>query len=228
MMSEIGRSREVRRKVEETFDDISADFDRTRYKPWSECVRFERTLERGMLVLDIGCGNGRNAIFLAERHRVIGLDISQNMLAMARKNVALKRVGNRIELVRSDAVSIPLKDSCIDVGFYIAALHHVARAEERLECMKELRRVMKEGGRALVTVWAFDQPKFQLLLGQHMKCKKDFGNVEVPWKLRDGRKVKRFYHLFYGNELKELALDAGFEVLDYSKSNDNYHAVVKK
>ncbi|MCK5548475.1 MAG: methyltransferase domain-containing protein [Thermoplasmata archaeon] len=214
--------------VKTTFDDIAEDFDRTRYKPWEECIDFARTISPGSIILDVGCGNGRNCILLAKEHRVIGLDISHKMLLLARRNVGNKGLDHNCDFVQSDVVEHPVKDSSADVVFYIATLHHIPTERGRLNSLRELKRTLRKGGRALISVWAFDQPRFQELLDEHLREKENFGDVSVDWKRKDGRTFKRFYHLFYGEELKELALKAGLTVVDHFKSNDNYYAVVEK
>ena len=211
-----------------TFDEIAEDFDRTRYKPWPECVEFGGTIPEDSLVLDIGCGNGRNCIFLAEKHRVVGLDISHAMAGIARKNLAGKGFGEECEFIQSDAANLPFMDSTFDSVLYIATLHHLHTEEQRLKSLEEVRRVMKGNARALISVWAFDQPRFQKVLEEHLEKGKDFGDVHVEWKRPDGTVFNRFYHLFCGDELKELAERAGLKVNKHFKASDNYFAVVEK
>lgn len=211
-----------------TFDEIAEDFDRTRYKPWPECVEFGRTIPGDSLVLDIGCGNGRNSIFLAERHRVVGLDISRKMIDIARRNLAGKGLGGKCEFVQSDITTIPLRDSTFDSILHIATLHHIPTESQRLKSLEELGRVMKEDARGLISVWAFDQPRFQKILEEHLEKKKDFGDIHVEWKKPDGTVFNRFYHLFYKEELKDLAERAGLKVDRHFKASDNYFAVVEK
>src|SRR5262245_28937645 len=57
-------------------------------------------------VLELGCGTGRNLIAAARRYpqaRFHGIDISREMLATARKNVAAAGLHDRIVLARGDA-----------------------------------------------------------------------------------------------------------------------------
>jgi len=212
--------------LKSTFDEIAEDFDRTRSKPWKECIEFAKTIPKDSIVLDIGCGNGRNMILFSENKRVIGLDISRNMVQTAKKNLMKKNLSHKCDLLQSDAVHLPIKESSIDVILYIATLHHISTADERLRSLLELKRTLRKGGRALISVWAFDQPKFEELLKEHLKKKEGFGDVDVEWKGSDGRTFKRFYHLFYGEELKDLALKAELTIKEYYKSNNNYYAVV--
>lgn len=59
-------------------------------------------LPRGSRILDMGCGTGRHAILLAQRgYRVTGVDLSEGMLAEARK--AASEAGVEVEWVHEDA-----------------------------------------------------------------------------------------------------------------------------
>ncbi len=69
----------------ETYDAIAEHFDITRYKPWPETIKFADKLEPGSVVLDMGCGNGRNLRFMVSKGmRVLGIDISTGQLELAR------------------------------------------------------------------------------------------------------------------------------------------------
>jgi S-adenosylmethionine-diacylgycerolhomoserine-N-methlytransferase len=63
----------------------------------------------GGSVLELGCGTGRNLVFLARRHpdvRLYGIDISPEMLSTARRSIARHGVYDRIRLAQADAVSL--------------------------------------------------------------------------------------------------------------------------
>ena len=72
----------------------------------------------GEQVLDIGCGSGTTTLALAERvgakGRVLGIDISAPMLAVARNRAAEHR---NVELVEADATAYPLQPRSFDLGF---------------------------------------------------------------------------------------------------------------
>ena len=46
--------------VNKVYDQIAPHFDHTRYKPWPGVENFVKSLPDGSLLLDVGCGNGRN------------------------------------------------------------------------------------------------------------------------------------------------------------------------
>ncbi|MGB3413012.1 MAG: class I SAM-dependent methyltransferase [Microthrixaceae bacterium] len=64
----------------------------------------ELGLVDGMTVLDVGCGPGRHAVELARRGiRVVGVDISEEFIRVARELAADAGVGDLVEFVRGDA-----------------------------------------------------------------------------------------------------------------------------
>ncbi len=57
----------------------------------------------------------------------------------------------------ADALHLPYRDGCADAAVCIAVLHHMSTDARRLQLLREVRRVLRHGGRALVTVWALEQ-----------------------------------------------------------------------
>jgi SAM-dependent methyltransferase len=76
----------------------------------------------------------------------------------------------------------------------------------RCACLRELRRVLRPGGVAQVTVWSRDAPRFrgQGAPGQAI-------DLVVPWKA-DGHQESRAYHLYTAATLRNDLETAGFAV----------------
>jgi alkylated DNA repair protein alkB family protein 8 len=64
--------------VKESYNQIAKDFDRTRYNHWGSVKRFINSLPSNSLILDAGCGNGKNMLF--ENMQFIGCDISEELV----------------------------------------------------------------------------------------------------------------------------------------------------
>lgn len=106
---------------------------------------------RGRRVLDVGCGTGRLAALLVERHgcKVWGVDVSAEMLAVARE-----RVPRGVGLKRAAAEDLPFRDVTFERATMTLVVHHL----DRPVAFRELDRVLQPGGRlALLT---FDPPSF--------------------------------------------------------------------
>jgi ubiquinone/menaquinone biosynthesis C-methylase UbiE len=96
-------------------------------------------------VLEIGIGSGRNLLLYPARvERVIGLDPSRQLLAMAR--AARPGTVRNIELLEGSAAQIPLERASIDTIVSTWSLCSIADAPGALE---EMLRVLKPGGRFL-------------------------------------------------------------------------------
>ena len=106
----------------------------------------------GDAVLDVGCGFGA---FHPQLHavgaRVVALDYSPGMTRESR-NQAI-RDGLAVQVIRADAQQIPLADSSVEHALASHMLYHVPDIRRALE---EIRRVVKAGGRVLMTTNAAD------------------------------------------------------------------------
>ena len=70
-----------------------------------------------------------------------------------------------------DNLNLPLKDESLDAALSIAVIHHIATVERRVRALRELARVLRVGGKVMISVWAMEQ--------KHRK----FGSQDVliPW-----------------------------------------------
>ena len=101
---------------------------------------------RGRRVLDFGCGSGENTLLLARRGaRPVGVDISESLIRLARRRLAVNGLGGSAEFVVASAHELPLASESVDVVLGIAILHHV----DLDAASAELHRVLKPGGRAI-------------------------------------------------------------------------------
>lgn len=216
----------------DTWNVIAKSFDETRNQPWGFVVDFISTLSSPCVVADIGCGNGRHLLKCSEKFPVcIGLDISENLLHIIKNKITPEK---NVGLLQGNLVSLPFKDESIDAVLYIAALHNIKQRIHRICSLKEVYRVLKPGGKALISVWSKEQDRFKDLLGKQHDCCSEQGDVIVSWK-KDNLHVSRFYHLYSKQELAEDIGSAGLQIfsiddlfLSFKKCPDNYVAVVGK
>jgi ubiquinone/menaquinone biosynthesis C-methylase UbiE len=100
----------------------------------------------GRRVVDFGCGSGANTALLAGRGaHVWGIDISEDLLRLARRRLAVSGCAGGAAFIAGSAHDLPFPDESIDVVFGMAILHHLD-----LDLVsREVRRVLKPGGRAI-------------------------------------------------------------------------------
>jgi SAM-dependent methyltransferase len=136
----------------------AAAFDASRDAPWPGWSRvLEHLTADAPRVLDVGCGNGRFAAFLAERGvgaRYLGVDGSGPLLAAARRQRIPGARFRRAELVAGeDDAALPA--DCFDLVAVFGLLHHVPGEVRRRTLLHALARRLAPGGVLALAFWRF-------------------------------------------------------------------------
>jgi SAM-dependent methyltransferase len=189
--AEIARSASEARKVR------IRDVDLTRYQnpPGDTCYPLEYAFfllgnAHDKLVVDLGCGAGEEVVPLLSRGaRVIGIDISPHLIAIARER--LRRYGLDAELQVASAYETHLPDASVDVVFCMSVLHHLQ--VDRINT--EVRRILKPDGLFIIK----EPVRFSRTMDHLRKL--------FPPK----EDVSEFEHPLSSNQLQVLA--EGFQVL---------------
>ncbi|MHA1442877.1 MAG: class I SAM-dependent methyltransferase [Candidatus Heimdallarchaeota archaeon] len=191
------------------YDVIAESFDSTRKYPWKEVSEFVEKVSQNDFVLDLGSGNGRHTKLLALQSRgTIGIDISYNILKLSLAK-ELDGIIRDLNLINSDAVKLPFKDNAFDKMISIAVIHHLETEASRKNVLSEIFRILKKDGLAQISCWG----------------KKD---IIVPWTLKNGEKISRYYYLFDIEEIETLARSVGFSIIESKESNHNLFLTIKK
>lgn len=107
--------------------------------------------QSGEVCVDLGCGKGTDLIRLreavGERGHVIGVDISEGMLAKAKKNIEKFGYKN-VSLVRSELEQIEIEDRVADLIISNCTINH---ARDKRAVWLEIHRILKKGGRFVVS-----------------------------------------------------------------------------
>ncbi|QQP88453.1 metalloregulator ArsR/SmtB family transcription factor [Skermanella sp. TT6] len=172
--------------------EAAADYFRENAARWHEMRSLhvpEREVEAALLrlfpasgiqdLLDLGTGTGRMLELLAPRaERALGIDLSREMLAIARAN--LERAGLRNCQVRqSDMYQLPLPSASFDAVVIHQVLHFV---EEPADVLAEAARVLRPGGRLVIVDFA--RHDLESLRTEHAHRRLGFGDEEVTGWLR--------------------------------------------
>ncbi|XP_045872544.1 alkylated DNA repair protein alkB homolog 8 isoform X1 [Meles meles] len=137
-----------REHVHRVYEEIAGHFSSTRHTPWPRVVDFLKALPSGSLVADVGCGNGKY-LGINQDLYMIGCDRSQSLVDICGER--------RFQALVGDALAVPLRSGSCDACLSIAVIHHLATAERRVAALRELVRLLRPGGTALVYVWAMEQ-----------------------------------------------------------------------
>jgi SAM-dependent methyltransferase len=102
--------------------------DRLAFYDW-----MERNLGPQDLVLDIGCGPGRQCVPMAERQfRAIGIDIDEDMLGEAVRKIREKSLGKMVDFIVADGENPPVKQNCFTACVLYGVLHHLSDKEKAI------------------------------------------------------------------------------------------------
>jgi ubiquinone/menaquinone biosynthesis C-methylase UbiE len=132
----------------------------------------------GGLVLDLGCGAGRDLASLADSGaRVVGVDIAMPMLTLARRR--------HPDLVCGDLTRLPLRDAVADAVWCVAAWVHIGR-HDLPHAIVELARVLRPGGVAVIGVQRGSGEAFELdpYIGQAKRLMVRYEEHEIHEALR--------------------------------------------
>ena len=103
-------------------------------------------------VLDVGTGPGTLVRELARRLpglRVYGIDLSEDMIGLARAHARREQLEERVQFASGDVAHLPYPDQSFDVVVSTISMHHWS---ELAQPLRELYRVLRPGGR----VWIYD------------------------------------------------------------------------
>jgi len=157
------------------------------------------------------------------------------------------------EVLVADALALPLGgggsnghgNGRFDFALSIAVIHHLSTPTRRIEAIAEILRCLKQGGQALIYVWALEQKNSRR--GWDEGHEQD---VMVPWVMKTGKgkgkgkqtledglerdaegketeaTFQRYYHLYREGELEGDVAAAGGVVVRSGYERDNWWAVV--
>ena len=226
--------------LRETYDRIASHFSSTREYPWPEVTEFlaehggdavdsegssdagdsEGSADDGERIgLDIGCGNGRHTGPLADYVDIaVGIDVSRGLLAEANVRATDRGFDRNSTFLQGDAGALPIADGTVDVGVYVATLHHLSPRARRIQSLEELARVLGGDGVALVSAWSTAHDRFDRESGF---------DTTVDWTLPDGETVPRFYHIYDPEEFRADLEASPLQLTSFELSSGNCYGVVR-
>jgi len=113
----------------------------------------------GRRVLDIGCGQGRPACYLAARHgaRVVGTDLEGHLVERARARARRDGVDDRVSFLQVEAGPLCFDDDSFDVVLSTGAFTQV---EDKAGMFRECRRVLRPGGALRAYDWLKNEGEY--------------------------------------------------------------------
>lgn len=215
--------------VHQVYEQIAGHFSSTRHKPWPKVVEFLKDVSPGSIVLDLGAGNGKNVLKRNDILQIAG-ERSSGLLSECK---AYTSDVTGADCVRLDLLQAGVRENVADIVICIAVIHHFSNQMRRKQAVSTIARLLRPGGRALITVWAKDQTRSNYLckdkenhdtsvhstVGINLPIHENrtqfkHNDLLVPWKLRKIKDKKlenesnttllRYYHVFEEGELDKL------------------------
>lgn len=211
----------------EFYQTFAGSFADTRGRLQPGVQRLLSSISRSERVLDLGCGNGALAAVLNEsdfKGRYLGLDISEQMLAIA--NAAVPE-NERFDFILGELAAENLHATIqekagdlfhppYDQLVALAILHHIPGSVQRADLARELHGLLAQGGSLVLSVWNFmDSERLRARVLPWEDVGLSVEQVEdddylIDWR-RDGQGI-RYVHNFSEDELNALADHAGFRI----------------
>ncbi len=122
---------------------------------------------------------------------------------------------------------INLSENTADLIFNIAAFHHLPSPKLRLQAIKEMYRVLKPGGKIVLTCWNLWQKKYWTpIFTGYLRALVSMGEYSpndlfIKWKNGKSALASRYYYAFSNSELAKLFLKNGFQILENFSVVDN-------
>ena len=193
-----------KKNVYEVYQDIAEHFDITRVNKWTWVEEYLNKLKLNSLVLDLGCGNGRNMNH--SNIKFIGVDNCDKFVRICNEK--------GLNVINSNMTKINLENEKVDAIICIAAFHHLSTPENRIDALREMKRLVKPNGKILLSVWSINQP---------LKTRRKFnnyGNNIVLWNSY-GKIYERYYYIFKVDEIKNLFRLVGLSLVNHEYSCGN-------
>lgn len=225
---EESRQKEILREIEAGYDKMANKFSETRKFFWKGLEFIGNFTEDGDRVLDFGCGNGRLAeIFSGKDIEYLGVDVSQKLIDMAAEKYGKEKFSFK---KISGFGNLLLEDETFDAVYSIAVFHHIPSRDLREKIARNIFRVVKSGGYAVITVWNLWQKKYIKYIIRNWLDKFSGGSdlekndCYVPFRDNKGNYFNRFHHAFRKKELENLFEGVGFQKI-FSGIVDNRNIV---
>lgn len=140
---------EVFQSISDKYDFMNSIISFQRHKAWRKDAMKRMDLKQGASALDVCCGTADWSIALGSAvgngGQVVGLDFSENMLAVGGKKVKSSGLSN-IELIHGNAMDIPFEDNHFD---YVTIGFGLRNVPDRMKVLQEMQRVVKPGGKVV-------------------------------------------------------------------------------
>ncbi len=225
------------------------------WEGWENLARLVQPPKNKVLrVLDLGCGNGRFAHFLAETFvnlqiKYVGVDFSKPMIDLFEDSLFqnLQTKFLTLDLIKNNwSQELSFNKQKFDLIGMFGLLHHIPSYQLRLRIIQNLIELMADNGVLAMTFWRFlDLPRLKkrIVKPETTTGRLDFQRLGLEPKdlelgdyILDWVKIYhsfRFSHYFYDQEIKKLVQDLNLKIIakyinDGRNQDRNKYLVLQK
>jgi len=191
------------------WNDIAPEWHQHKTRP-SEFSKEFLSKQTGK-VLDFGSGSGRH-LQKIEKGKMYLVDFSGEMIRLAKQKAKKQKI--LADFIVADMTQLLFEDNFFDSAISISSLHCLNPSQHE-SAIKELYRVLKPKAHALIGVWNKDSTRFR----RYKTQEKYIGWTD---------KGKRYYYLFYEDEIHNLFKRAGFKIISMHNSPLMINFIVEK
>jgi ubiquinone/menaquinone biosynthesis C-methylase UbiE len=164
----------------------------------NQIQKFLNLLPDTPVVVDIGCGPGRDTSILSKNNcKVLGLDLSEGLINEAKKRYP------KINFILADMTNVPLENCSVDGVWANASLLHLPHLDQVRTTLGEFSRILKKGGIAFIRV----------------KAQKS--SMETAVVIDQLSEAKRFFRYFQLDNLVNMIKEFGFEIISADQFNES-------
>jgi len=197
-------------EIQQFYETHAQAFSATRFCLWDAVRDFGNKFSKKDIVLDAGCGNGKNMKYFQKKCTIQGFDKSANLVSICREKGFQVREG--------DVLSIPFPSEMFNYILCIAVIHHLDSEDKHLQAIHELMRCLRPGGSCFITLWAFESDEYSK--------KKNFirGHNLIPFHHKQNM---RYYYIYDELMLQNLLTKVQYE-WSYTWERGNWNIILKK
>lgn len=189
--------------VKKGYNQAASDYNSTRdiFKNTQYLAKLNDLLKPHSSILDIGCGAGKpiDSYFIEKGHTVIGIDISENMIKLAKQNVP------QADYEVKDMTQLSESEYHVDAVVSFYAIFHTSR-ETHSHLLKKINSFLQIGGLILITM----------------------GSSEWEGKEVDFHGVEMFWSHYGSKKNRSLVEQAGFQIMldEIDTTGNEKHQVI--
>ncbi len=194
----------------EFYEKNCKKFSDTRFCIWDVVNNFGKQFTKDSYILDAGCGNGKNIYYFKDKSNIVGIDKCKGLV-----NICNERGYN---VKQGTIENIDFSEKTFDFVMCIAVIHHLDNEELRKQSIKEMLRVLKPGGKLLLTSWAYECDEYSKRKGFNI------GDNYVKF---NSNEILRYYYIYDKIGFENLCKNVSNNV-EITWDRGNWNAIFTK